>query len=138
MSKGIWNAGEIEHIVTDAQNGTSDISLFPRRLKSGIRYYARFKIDRPDLAQNQRHITESMQTADKQVARTKALTRFQLLQAKIDANIPVKSITVKRAIDAFEADYRSRVELNVSGYSEHMLRGFEKSLKPYWGVYLVD
>ena len=64
----MWNVGEIHHLVKDGATDEHKITVFLRRLKNRERYYARFKIDKRELANNQRYITQSLKTDNLELA----------------------------------------------------------------------
>ncbi|MBT4599309.1 MAG: hypothetical protein HOC02_04760, partial [Methylococcales bacterium] len=43
---------------------TSNITIFPRPLQSGNVWYARFRINKPQLAEGKKFITETLKTLD--------------------------------------------------------------------------
>jgi hypothetical protein len=56
---------------------TSNITIFPRPLQSGNVWYARFRINKPQLAEGKKFITETLKTLDKQEAIERAQRRYE-------------------------------------------------------------
>ncbi|MBT8002710.1 MAG: tyrosine-type recombinase/integrase, partial [Rhodospirillales bacterium] len=101
-------------------------------------YYARYKIDNPDLANNQKYITESLKTGEFDTACERARNQYAMIQVRLEAGIPVKDISVNRAIDQFLNNYEKNFDSGVDGFSIHMLRGYRKSVDIYWRDYIGD
>ena len=52
------------------------VMLYTRELKQGTTYYARFKVNKKELANNQKYLRESMKTGNFETARNRANQRF--------------------------------------------------------------
>ena len=98
------------------------ISVYLRSRKKRDLYYARFKIDKRQLANDQRHIVKSLRTNDLQDAIKRAQKEFATLQVLQDRDVTFKKITVSEAIDKFPTQYKDNLKAGISGFTKHMLR----------------
>jgi len=117
------------------EDGTAKVSVFLRNLKKKSIYYARFRVDRQDLSNGQRYITESLKTDNLDRALQLAQERYAQIRFAQQAGIGLKPLPTDEAINKFLSNYERNVSLMVAGFSPHMLRGFRRSL-PYWTKYL--
>lgn len=112
------------------------VVLYTRSLKQGVTYYARFKLDRPELANNQPYVRESMKTPSLDIATTRALERAAELKILQDNDMVVRGKTVEQGISAFVDEYEQRLGENWDGYSIYMLRHYRKHCQKYWVPYI--
>lgn len=112
------------------------VSVFLRHLQSQQTYYARFKIANPRAANGQRYLTESLGTSSLDVALDKARQRYVEITHLEKQGRSLRSNTAANEIDAFIADYQQGVDQKLSGFSQHMLRGFRKTVVRYFREYL--
>ncbi|MBT3915884.1 MAG: tyrosine-type recombinase/integrase, partial [Rhodospirillaceae bacterium] len=127
---------EIKHICWDETDEEFKVSVFLKELKTKDLYYARYKIDNPSLARNQRYITESLKTGNYDQAVQRAMEKFAQIKVRQESGVAIKQVTVGEGLDRFISDYEDNVELGTNGFSKHMLRGFKKSIDIYWREYL--
>jgi integrase len=126
----------IHRICWDEKDREHKVSVYLRRLKSKDLFYARYKIDKLALANNQRHITESLKTDRYDEAISRAMERYAHLKIRQDSDIGLKEIKVDEGLDRFLTDYEKNLKLGTNGFSTHMLRGFRKSIDIYWREYI--
>ena len=50
-----------------------NIIVYPRKLKQGTTWYARFRMEKPELVNGQNYLRESMKTSSEEIASQKAL-----------------------------------------------------------------
>jgi hypothetical protein len=112
------------------------VILYVRNLKQGKTYYARFKTDKAELANNQAYIRESMKTPDIEVAKKRAMKRYAEITVHQDMDIVIKGKTVEVGIKAFIKQYNERLNDKWDGYSIHMLRIYQKHVVKYWIPYI--
>lgn len=127
---------KIHHLLPDVVTGKHQVSIYLRTLPTGDCYYGRFKVKKTELANGQRYITKSLRTKSLKEAEDRAkdfLTRISIQQ---EENSHIKQLSVSKAIDKFIAHYEDNLTTEVSGYSRHMLRGFEKSIGVFWREYI--
>jgi hypothetical protein len=123
---GVWNEGEIERLVRNRETGEFAVSVFRRRLKRGSVYYARYKVERRELANGQRYLTESLRTHDRDVALERALERYAALKTKQASGAAIKALTVDQAIDKFLDHYKAQLAAGVNRYTPAMLATTKK------------
>ncbi len=128
--------GEIHHLDKDKETGEHLVSVYLRSRKKRNLYYARFKIDKRQLANDQRHIVKSLKTDDLDEAIKRARKEFAKLQVLQDQDIALKKVTVGEALDKFLSQYKDNLDAGISGFTKHMYRGFRKSIDIYWREYV--
>lgn len=126
---------EIHRICLDSE-GNPTVSVYLRQLAKGAVFYARYKIQKRDLANGQRFITESLKTDNLDIAIQKAQERHAEIRFAQAQNIGLKDITVEQSIKQFVENYERNVAAGVTGWSRHMLAGFRFSLCQYWTAYI--
>ncbi|MBK9364276.1 MAG: hypothetical protein IPM99_25710 [Rubrivivax sp.] len=99
-------------------------------------YYARYRIKNKRAADGQRYVTESLGTTDESIALDRARQRYAEIKAAEQANKAIKSGSVSAEIDAFIETYEDGVKKGLRRHSEHMLRGFRKSIVRYFKEYI--
>lgn len=129
-------AQQIHRIGFDPKSNTERVSVFARRLKTHSVYYARYTIESPELANNQRHLTESLKTDNLEVALERARQRYSDIRHKEEARLALKPLLVEDGIDKFIKQYETGVNAGANGYSKHMLRGYHKTVGNYWKPYI--
>ena len=132
----MWNEGEIERLVRNRETGEFAVSVFRRRLKRGSVYYARYKVERRELANGQRYLTESLRTHDRDVALERARERYAALKTKQASGGTIKALTVDQAIDKFLAHYKAQLAAGVNRYTPAMLATYQKTVDTYWRAYV--
>ena len=113
-----------------------NVSVFTRPLVKGDVYYARYRIKNKRAADGQRYVTESLGTTDESIALDRARQRYAEIKAAEQANKAIKSGSVSAEIDAFIETYEDGVKKGLRRHSEHMLRGFRKSIVRYFKEYI--
>jgi integrase len=101
-------------------------------------YFARCRIDKMHLANNQRRVVRSLLTDDLETARSEAHQQYALIKVRQESNQSIKVVSVNQVINKFFENYESALESTLAGYSEHMLRGYRKNIDIYWREYLGD
>ena len=112
------------------------VSVYARSLRGGETYYARFKVTKRSLANDQRYITETLSTSNLELAKERARQRYVEIVHLEKQNRAIRSGTVAEEIDLFMKDYETNLAKGISGYSPHMYRGFRKSIARYFRDYL--
>jgi integrase len=128
----------IDHLNYDDLIGTYRIALVEREQNGNTVIYARFRIDKPELAKGKKYHWVSMKTDDLEVAGHRASEEWGRLASLQEQNRVFKGLKVSEAIDQFMAEYQERLDYSHTGYSIHMLRGYRKSLIRYWRNYLEE
>ena len=77
------------------------VVLYPREIKSGKVFYARFRLEKTELAGNQYYLRESMKTGDQFLATTRATQRYAELTILQKNDMVIKSHSVEDGIRAF-------------------------------------
>ncbi len=113
-----------------------NVSVFTRPLVKGDVYYARYRITNKRVADGQRYVTESLDTTDEATALRKAEERYREIKYAEKTNTAIKSGSVSAEIDAFIEAYEDGVKKGLRRHSEHMLRGFRKSIVRYFKEYI--
>lgn len=113
-----------------------NVSVYTRPLVKGDVYYARYRITNKRVADGQRYVTESLDTTDEGIALDRARQRYTEIKAAEKANKAIKSGNVSAEIDAFIEAYEDGVKKGLRRHSEHMLRGFRKSIVRYFKEYV--
>lgn len=127
---------QIHRIGFDPKSNTSRVSVFARKLKNTVCYHARYTLELPELANNQRFITESLKTDNLEVALERARQRFADIKHKEESRLALKPLLVGEAIDKFMADYKANMEAGVIGYTAPMYRNHDKTIVNYWKPYI--
>ena len=78
-----------ENISSDEENW---IVLYPRNLKSGVVFYAPFRLEKTELAVNQYYLRESMKTSDENLATTRATQRYAELTTLQNNDMVIRQI----------------------------------------------
>jgi hypothetical protein len=112
------------------------IVLYTKNLKQGQTYYARFKVDKKELANNASYIWESMKTLDLETAKENARNRFAELSVLQNNNMVINGKTVEQGIIDYIKTYKSRLDDGWSDYSIYMLRIYRKHVEKYWIPYI--
>lgn len=120
----------------DDKTGTYRITVFPRKLKDRVIWYARYTVSNPNLANNQRHITESLKTDNEDTALEKARQRFAEIKVKEEAGIALKPLTVEECIDKFVTLYKENLDAKINGYSQSAYLAYEYATRLYWIPYI--
>jgi integrase len=125
-----------EHLITD-DNNRALVSLVERHQSTGrLIYYARFKVAKRELANGQRFIVKSLLTDDIEVARRRAYEEYGAIKNRQDSDTHLNELSVNDCIDRFLKNYENGLKSGVSGYTQHMLRGYKKNIDIYWREYL--
>tara|TARA_Y100000034_G_scaffold136147_1_gene211097 strand:- start:393 stop:1667 length:1275 start_codon:yes stop_codon:yes gene_type:complete len=127
---------DTQYLFRDENSDGHKVTVYLRALKTGSRYYARYKVDKRALANNQRYITESLRTNNLELALDRARERYSQISFRQGSGIALKEITVERALDDFLRQYERNLKSGISGYTTHMYRGFKKSIDIYWREYI--
>lgn len=120
------------HKIKSPDDGMEKASVFLR----GKIYCARFTVDNTKISNGRRYVTETLRTSDLQVALARAHLRLAEITKNEKAGRSISKHSIEIEIDQFMQEYRLGVEQRLSGFSPHMLRGFERSLVRYWREYL--
>ena len=112
------------------------IVVYPRKLKQGTTWYARFLVEKRELVNGQRYLRESMKTGSQEIARQKALQRYAELTVFQKNDFVIKHITVDEGIKKFMKDFESKSKQELNGYSKDMLRLYDKHVVNYWPKYI--
>lgn len=126
---------EIYHLCPDT-NGDPKVSVYLRELSKSGTYYARYKIDRRELANGQRFITESLKTDNLEQALEKAKVRYAAIKFAQESGIGLKDLNVEEGILKFIGDYEKKVIAEIAGYSKHMLASYKIYLQQYWTKFI--
>ena len=119
--------------------GQNVLDLLLRSYTNGKKtYYARCRVDKTHLANNQRRVVRSLLTNDLAAARSKAHEQYALIKIRQESNQSIKAVTVNQVIDRFFENYEEGLEAKLAGYTEHMLRGFRKNVDIYLREYLGE
>ena len=124
------------HYLCHDLNSKSKVSVYLRDLRNGAVYYARYKIDKQELANGQRFITESLKTDNFDRAIAIAQQRYAQLQFAQESNITLKKITVAEGIRKFLETYEKNVDANIAGWSKSMMNIHRLHLINYWTPFL--
>jgi integrase len=130
------STNQIHHICWDESDQEFKVSVYLNRLITKDIFYARFKIDKPSLARNQRYITQSLKTDNYEHAIQRAMEKYAQISVRQDADLGIKQVTVDEGLDRFLDDYEKNLKLGTNGFTPHMLRGFKKSIDIYWREYI--
>jgi integrase len=126
---------EIIHLCHD-QNGNPKVSVYPRFLRKKTVYYGRYKIDRTDLSNGQRFITESLKTDNLDRALEVAKERYAKIKFSQEAGIGLKDMTIDEGIQKFLVHHEQQVQLGVTGWSKNRLSSYRIALLTYWSRYI--
>ena len=108
------------------------VVLYTRDLKQGKTYYARFRVSKTNLSNNQEYIREIMQTPNMEIATTRALQRFAEITILQNNDMVIRGKKVEQGIQDFINEYKDRLEEGWSNYSAHMLRIYRRHVQNYW------
>ena len=114
------------------------VVLYTRDLKQGKTYYARFRLSKTNLSNNQEYIRESMQTPKLEIATTRALQRFAEITVLQNNDMVIRGKKVEQGIEDFINEYKERLEEGWSNYSTHMLRIYRRHVQNYWIPYIGE
>ena len=84
------------------------IVVYPRKLKQGTTWYARFLVEKRELINGQRYLRESMKTSSEEIAKQKALQRYAELSVFQKNDFVIKNITVDEGIKRFMKDFKEK------------------------------
>ena len=127
---------KVETLITD-DDGKVVLDLVVRRYESGANpYYARMRIERTELANNQRRVIASLKTEEYNKAKSEALKRYAEISQRQERGLKIKATTVSQALDDFLSEYAERLANGQSGYTSNILRNLRKSVDIYWREYL--
>lgn len=126
----------IDHLNYDDSIGTYRIALVEREQNDNTVIYARFRIDKPELAKGNKYYRVSMKTDAPEVAGQRASEEWGRLTSLQEQNRVFRGLKVSEVIARFMAEYQERLDYSHAGYSIHMLRGYRKSIVRYWWHYL--
>jgi integrase len=112
------------------------VVLYSRNLKSGMVFYARFRLEKTELAGNQYYLRESMKTSDQTLASTRATQRYAELKILQNNDMVIRSHTVEDGITKFLEEYKSRLNEGWETYSKDMYRIYRKHVENYWVDYI--
>jgi integrase len=128
----------VEHLIHDEKNRVV-VSLIERPGKDGRTFYhARFKVEKPELANGQKFIVQSMRTDDIETARKRAYEKHASLKYRQDSDTFLTELSVNDCINRFLKNYEKSLRSGVSGYTDHMYRGYRKNVDIYWREYLGE
>ena len=113
-----------------------NIIVYPRKLKQGTTWYARFRMEKPELVNGQNYLRESMKTSSEEIASQKALQRYAELTVFQKNDIVIKEVTVDEGIKRFMNDFESKYKQGLNGYSKHMFRLYNYHVVNYWPKYI--
>ena len=112
------------------------VVLYPREIKSGKVFYARFRLEKTELAGNQYYLRESMKTGDQFLATTRATQRYAELTILQKNDMVIKSHSVEDGIRAFLSEYETRLKQGWENYTKHMFRIYRRHVENYWIDYI--
>jgi len=122
----------------------SNITIYPRPLKSGDVWYARFRINKPELAEGHRTITETLKTLDKQEAIERAMKRYMKICVLEEMGHTIKGKYVRDAITDYMSEYKKRMDARGDAtfrkgiYTPAMYKLYRKTIVRYWLEYCPD
>ena len=122
----------------------SNITIYPRPLQSGDVWYARFSINKPELAEGKRTITETLKTLDKQEAIERAQRRYMKICVLEEMGHTIKGKYVRDAITDYMDEYKQRMDargdatFRKGSYTPTMYRHYRKTIVRYWMEYCPD
>ena len=73
-------------------------------------FYARFRLEKTELAGNQYYLRESMKTSDETLASTRATQRYAELTILQNNDMVIRNHTVEDGITKFLEEYKSRLD----------------------------
>ena len=129
----------LEKVETLSRDGQGNISLelLVRTYVSGSKvFYARSRIYKPELANQQKRLTKSLQTDEYEKAKELAWVFHSELKHRQDAGVNVSPITVNEALDRFLKAYEENLKKGLAGYTPNILRNLRKSVHLYWREYV--
>jgi len=117
--------------------GQNVLDLLLRSYTNGKQtYFARMRIDKTHLANNQRRVVRSLLTDDLEAARAQAHQEYALIKVRQESNQSITVLTANQVIDKFFENYENGLNAKLSGYTAPMFRGFRKNVDIYWREYL--
>ncbi|MFP6772713.1 MAG: tyrosine-type recombinase/integrase [Alphaproteobacteria bacterium] len=114
------------------------VMLYTRELKQGTTYYARFRVNKQELANNQKYLRESMKTANFEAAKNRANQRFAEISILQNNEMVIRGKTVEQGINLFVEQYEKRFKEGWDRYTKGMLRVYKKHVLNYWVPYAGD
>jgi len=75
--------------------------LYTRELKQGTTYYARFKVSKKELVNNQKYLREIMKTGNFETAKVRASRRFAEINILQSNEMVIRGKTVERSINMY-------------------------------------
>jgi integrase len=127
---------KVETLLQD-DDGKVVLDLVIRKWDNGKSpYYARMRIDKPELAKQMTRVAVSLKTEDYNKAKSEALKRYADINQRQERGLKIKATTVAQALDDFMAEYAERLAIGQSGYTANILRNLRKSIDIYWREYL--
>ena len=84
----------------------SNITIYPRPLQSGDVWYARFRINKPELAEGKKFLTETLNTLDKQEAIERSQRRYMKICVLEEMDHTIKGKYVRDAITDYMDEYK--------------------------------
>jgi len=114
------------------------IMLYTRELKQGTTYYARFRVNKQELANNQKYLRESMKTTNFDIAKNRANQRFAEIGILQKNEMVIRGKTVEQGINLFVEQYEKRFKEGWDRYTKGMLRVYKKHVLNYWVPYAGD
>ena len=131
-----YTEAKVENLLEDDEGGVI-LELVLRKFMSGKKvYYARIKIQKTELANNQKRIVCSLKTDSYNAARNSAIEVYSSVKNRQEQGINIKSISVAQSLDSFINDYQDKASKGQSGYTANILRNLRKSIDIYWREYI--
>jgi len=93
------------------------IAVYPRKLKYGTTWCARFLVEKRELTNGQRYLRESMKTSSEEIAKQKALQRYAKLSVFQNNDFVIKNITLDEGIKRFMKGFKEKSKQGLNGYS---------------------
>lgn len=114
------------------ERGRKRVTVFRR----GHVFYARFRIINKKLSRGRLYVTETLKTSDPQEAQDRAIERISEIRNAEKKGSSLNKDTVTQTIDDFINEYEDRLSKGLSGYTQHMLRQYRKTICRYWKDYI--
>jgi len=131
-----YSEEKVENLFSD-DDGNIVLELLVRRFQNGRNiYYARSRIQKTELANNQRRVITSLRTDDYNQAKQAALRRYAEIDLRQERGLKIRATTVAQALDDFLSEYAERLANGQGGYTSNILRNLRKSIDIYWREYL--
>jgi integrase len=112
------------------------ITIYPREYKQGTIWYGRFLVEKRELINGQRYLRESLKTQDEEIAKHRAIKRYAEITVFQNNDFIIKNISVGEGIKKFMADFESKMQEGLNGYSPSMFRLYRKHVVNYWSRYI--